>query len=385
MNNFYQNQNRWKVVFIIGALFIYGVSAYFTNRIVKNMSVEERKRMVIWAEATERIAISNDGAEMGFYLNIIQNNTTIPVILTDGNNKVLSVMNLPQMRQNDSAYCQKRIAEMQLHHEPIVVELGQGLTNIIYYDDSTILRQLSVFPIIQLGVVSLFVVLAYFAFSSARKAEQNGVWVGMSKETAHQLGTPISSLMAWNEILKQEPNANSGYLSEMQKDVDRLQMIADRFSKVGSLPDLQPTNLNLAIAEAVDYMRARVSSNINISVTDKTTGNVQVALCASLFNWVIENLIKNAMDAMNGRGSITISITEQGKQAVVLVSDTGKGLPKSKFKTVFNPGYTTKQRGWGLGLSLAKRIIEDYHCGKIIVSASEINVGTTFKITLPIV
>lgn len=383
MNNFYQNQNRWKALFLIGALFIYGVSAYFTNRIVKNMSVEERKRMVVWAEATERIATSNVGTEIGFYLNIIQNNTTIPVILTDNHNKVLSVMNLPPMRQNDSAYYQKRIAEMQLRHEPIVIDLGEGLSNRIYYDDSTILRQLSAFPIVQLGVVSLFVIIAYFAFSSARKAEQNGVWVGMSKETAHQLGTPISSLMAWNEILKQEPNANSTYLAEMQKDVDRLQMIADRFSKVGSLPDLQPTNLNLAIAQAVDYMRGRVSNNINITINDKTTGNVQVALCISLFNWVIENLIKNAMDAMNGRGAITISIAEQGKQAVVLVSDTGKGLPKSKFKTVFNPGYTTKQRGWGLGLSLAKRIIEEYHQGKIVVAASEINVGTTFKITLP--
>ena len=224
--------------------------------------------------------------------------------------------------------------------------------------------------------------VAYLAFSSSRRAEQNRVWIGMSKETAHQLGTPISSLMAWLEILRQN-ESNQTYVVEMQKDIDRLQMIADRFSKIGSLPTLQPGNLSEAIETAVGYMRNRVSSNITLDVKDNTSRTVMVRLNAALFNWVIENMIKNAIDAMEGKGCITIKVNESVKYAEILMTDTGKGLAKNQFKAIFSPGYTTKERGWGLGLSLTQRIIQNYHRGKIMVQSSEIGVGTTFRILLP--
>jgi signal transduction histidine kinase len=236
--------------------------------------------------------------------------------------------------------------------------------------------------LVQLSVIALFILAAYLAFSSSRKAEQNQVWVGMSKETAHQLGTPISSLMAWIEILEQSETEPT-YIGEMQKDIDRLQMITDRFSKIGSLPDLPLTDLIKTIDVAVSYMRNRTSANVAINVKNLAPGPIILPLNSSLFNWVIENLIKNAVDAMNGKGTITITIEETDKHATVLVTDTGKGLPKNKFKTIFNPGYTSKDRGWGLGLSLARRIIQNYHNGKIFVLSSEINQGTTFKIILP--
>jgi signal transduction histidine kinase len=383
--NFYTYKKRWKVLLFLAAASIGLLSLYYTNILVKKMSNEERKRMMIWAEATRQISISELDQEINFYLNVIQNNTTIPVILTNIRDSITSSsnsINLPPKREHDNLYLQKRLMEMKEAHEPIIIQLNDNDRNYIYYDDSTILKQLSYYPFVQLSVIALFIAVAYLAFSSSRKAEQNQVWVGMSKETAHQLGTPISSLMAWIEILHQN-DQDETYIAEMQKDIDRLMMITDRFSKIGSLPDLPLNDLGKTIENAVNYMRTRTSANVAINIKNLAGAPIILPLNTSLFNWVIENLIKNAVDAMDGKGAITITIEEQNKHAVILVSDTGKGLPKNKFKTIFNPGYTSKDRGWGLGLSLAKRIIENYHRGKIMVHSSEINIGTTFKIILP--
>ncbi len=380
--NIYEKKNVWKIVIIVSALLIGCTSLIYNNQLAKKIAVEENKRMHIWAEATRQIAVSEIDAEVGFYLDIIQNNNTIPVILVDEAEEILSVMNLPKHHDGDTAYYKQLLREMEQRHEPIVINLPAGHKNIIYYDDSTILKQLAWYPFVQLSIIALFVIVAYFAFSSSRRAEQNRVWVGMAKETAHQLGTPISSLMAWVELLGQDAN-NAAYVDEMQKDVDRLQMIADRFSKVGSVPDLQPNNLYQAVSNAVEYMRHRVSENVDIKIINEADSDIFVKLIPSLFNWVIENLIKNAIDAMNGKGSITITITENTKNATILVADTGKGLSKNQFKAIFKPGYTSKERGWGLGLSLSQRIVQDYHKGKISVLSSEIGVGTVFRVLLP--
>lgn len=378
----YKNKKILKILIAVCAILIGGVSLYFTNKLANNLAVEETKRMQIWAEATRLIATSDDGDEINFYLGIIQNNNTIPVIMTDEQGEIVSVLNVNQPKKDDSTFFKGKVAEFAARHEPIVIDLSNSHKNIIYYDDSIILKRLALFPFVQLSIIAIFIIVAYFAFSSSRRSEQNRVWVGMSKETAHQLGTPISSLMAWAEILGQDEK-NVMYVTEMQKDIDRLKMIADRFSKIGSVPDLQSANLSDALNAAVGYMRSRVSANVSISVIDNTSHQVCVNLNTSLFNWVIENLMKNAIDAMNGKGSITIKLNETSQNAEILVSDTGKGLYKKQYKAIFSPGYTSKERGWGLGLSLVQRIIKDYHKGKIFVQSSEIGVGTTFKILMP--
>lgn len=382
--NTYRNKVVWKSFIIVCATLIGGISLYYTNVLARNMATEEHKRMQIWAEAIRQMQISENEVEINFCLEIIRNNTSIPVILTADDNIVVQTRNLSDSLaiMSDSAYSARRIEALRAKHDPIVINLPDNHKNFIYYDDSTVLKQLAHFPFIQMSIIAIFLLVAYLAFSSSRRAEQNKVWIGMSKETAHQLGTPISSLMAWIEILKQD-ESNASYVTEMQKDIDRLQMIADRFSKIGSLPTLQPCNLSEAINTAVGYMRTRVSSNITLDVKDNTSHSVMVRLNTSLFNWVIENMIKNAIDAMEGKGCITIKLNETVKFAEILITDTGKGLAKNQFKAIFSPGYTTKERGWGLGLSLVQRIVNEYHRGKIAVQSSEIGVGTTFRILLP--
>lgn len=382
--NTYRNKVVWKSFIIVCATLIGGISLYYTNVLARNMATEEHKRMQIWAEAIRQMQISENEVEINFCLEIIRNNTSIPVILTADDNIVVQTRNLSDSLaiMSDSAYSARRIEALRAKHNPIVINLPDNHKNFIYYDDSTVLKQLAHFPFIQMSIIAIFLLVAYLAFSSSRRAEQNKVWIGMSKETAHQLGTPISSLMAWIEILKQD-ESNASYVTEMQKDIDRLQMIADRFSKIGSLPTLQPCNLSEAINTAVGYMRTRVSSNITLDVKDNTSHSVMVRLNTSLFNWVIENMIKNAIDAMEGKGCITIKLNETLKFAEILITDTGKGLAKNQFKAIFSPGYTTKERGWGLGLSLVQRIVNEYHRGKIAVQSSEIGVGTTFRILLP--
>jgi len=381
--NFYSQKRKWKLALFFVAIVIGVLSLSYTRQLVEKMKVEENKRMVLWAEATRYLANNEDlGQNINFYLNVITNNTTIPVILTDGNDSIITSLNLKKDKEKDLKYQAKMIQHMKSQQEPIEILFLDGGKNIIYYEDSSILRQLAIYPYVQLGIISLFILISYLAFSSSRKAEQNRVWVGMSKETAHQLGTPISSLMAWVEILGQNEQ-NKEYIHEISKDVNRLEMIADRFSKIGSLPELPLSDLRKTLEAAIDYMKTRTSKNIQFNIHYNTASEVILPLNKSLFHWVIENLVKNSVDAMEGKGSITIYLVENLKEASIEITDTGKGISKGKHKTIFNPGYTSKDRGWGLGLSLAKRIIENYHGGKIFVLNSEIDKGTTFKITLP--
>ena len=381
--NFYTYKNEWKVALFIVAIIIGALSLTYTGKLVNKMEIEERKNMEIWAEAQSAIAnVSDMNQEINFYLNIITKNTTIPVILVNDNDSIVTAKNFKPSKEGNLKYLSQKLEDMKDVHERIVIDFPDGSKNYIYYEDSVILKQLSLYPYIQLGVISIFIFIAYIAFSSSRKVEQNQVWVGMSKETAHQLGTPISSLLAWIEILEQN-DENRGYINEMSKDVTRLQMIAERFSKIGSLPEVPLTNLNQVIDAAIEYMRVRTSKNIDFQLNYNASSEVILPLNSSLFNWVIENLIKNSVDAMNGKGTISINLTDNEKEAIIELSDTGKGIPKKRHKSIFNPGYTSKERGWGLGLSLAKRIVENYHNGKILVTNSEINQGATFKIILP--
>jgi signal transduction histidine kinase len=381
--NFYTHKRQWKVVLFVIAVVIGVLSLTYTGRLVRKMQSEERKNMEIWAEAQAEIAnTENLNQEINFYLKILSTNTTIPVILVNDNNEIIYTANIKKSKTNNEKYLSQKLKKMEDRHEPIIINLPDNSKNIIYYDDSIILKQLSIYPYVQLGVISLFILMSYMAFSSSRKAEQNQVWVGMSKETAHQLGTPISSLMAWVEILDQYDD-NKSYTKEMAKDINKLQMIAERFSKIGSTPELVISDLRKTLIAAVDYMKIRTSKNITFNLIFEVSDELFLPLNNSLFHWVIENLVKNAVDAMSGKGTITIKLIENKKDAVIEFSDTGKGISKSKHKWIFNPGYTSKERGWGLGLSLTKRIIENYHKGKIFVLNSEINKGTTFKILLP--
>ena len=386
----YQSGKRFKYFFIITAIVIAIASVWVTNVLVSELKEEERKKMEVWAESVilmsnQAITENNDmNAFNNYILKIIQNNTTIPVILTNDLGEILAVMNINSSKTDDPEYIQGMIKNFKKKRDPITIEIEveseENFVNYVYYDDSSVLKQLQWFPFVQLAVVFIFIIISFLALNSTKKAEQNKVWVGLSKETAHQLGTPISSLMAWVEYLKTK-NADIKLLNEMDKDVQRLRIIAERFSKIGSNPDPEPMDIKDAISNAVGYMEKRISSKVSINI-DMPEELIIVLLNESLFGWTIENLIKNAVDAMDGQGNITIKAFPKGSKLIMDISDTGKGIPKSKFDAVFQPGFTTKKRGWGLGLSLVKRIIESYLKGKIYVYKSEIGKGTTFRIEL---
>jgi K+-sensing histidine kinase KdpD len=377
----YYKKQWWKIALISIAVVIGVSSLYYTNILVKKLSVEERKKVEIWAEAT-RLTNEADNSEktLSFLLQVIQNNRTVPVILTDSSNKILSWRNLDSVKASKPGYVKEQLSLMKKEKEPIVINISNNNKNYIYYHESYLLQQLTYYPYIQLGVILLFIVVAYLAFSASRKAEQNQVWVGLTKETAHQLGTPTSSLMAWSELMK-ERLPEIELISELEKDVKRLEIITERFSKIGSKPTLKPTNLTETIKSAVEYLSSRTSDKINFSFDFPEKGTI-IALNRSLFEWVIENLCKNSVDAISNEGNITIVVKEVKNKIFIDIADTGKGVPKSKYKTIFKPGYTTKTRGWGLGLSLVKRIVENYHQGNIFVLNSEIGKGTTIRIVL---
>ncbi len=318
-----------------------------------------------------------------FISEVVVNSASAPVILTDEKMNVLDYGNIDSSKMRDSDAMLKRIKAMQEAHEPLVADLGEGITRYIYYDDSDTLKQLRIFPFVQLGIFAAFLLIAYFAFSSARKSEQNLVWVGMAKETAHQLGTPISSLEGWIAYLRELDGmkGNEQILSELESDVNRLSLVAERFSKIGSVPQLSSQDARETLERNVNYMRRRSSQKTVISLT--VPDGLKFNINNQLFDWVLENLLKNALDAMDGEGRIDVSAGVDGRVIWIDVADTGKGIPKNKFETIFEPGYSTKRRGWGLGLSLTKRIVEEYHNGKIVVKQSEIGKGTTFRITLP--
>lgn len=498
--NIYSRKQKWKWLLFIVAILIVFASLWYTNNLVKKIAndekakvklwanavekkanlinftydlftkikLEERKKAELYAEATRQLATMSDFGDITFVLKVLQDNTTVPVILTDESGKIVAKRNLDSLQENDTAYIRNELAMMKESYAPVVIntykqhknflyykdskvfsdiklvfdkltkafleevalntadvpviytdstqktviqkndkidsasikpenlqatlqklsqqnppiaiDLGEGTTNYIFYAESELLTTLKYYPYVQFGVIGLFLLIAYVLFSTARKAEQDQVWVGMSKETAHQLGTPLSSLMGWNEHLR-SIGVDENIVNEMNRDINRLNTITERFSKIGSQPTLQEENICAVINQAADYLKQRTSKNVKYEVI-LPNKELHVQLSVPLFEWVIENLCKNAVDAMDGKGQITIVVEEVPEGIAIDISDTGKGIPKSKFKTVFEPGFTTKQRGWGLGLSLCKRIIENYHQGKIFVQNSEINKGTTFRILL---
>ncbi len=380
-DKFQEFSQHFKLIFIVAGAAIIILSTLFTNRLASSLALEERKKIEIWAEATRQLT-EDETADIDFLLSIIEGNTTIPVIIIDKNDVLLDSRNFTKESEDATEIHDKKIQKLKQKNPPIIVKLNDD-TQYIYYDDSLLLKQLYFFPYIQLGVIIIFLSIAFFAFSSTKKSEQNRVWVGLSKETAHQLGTPISSLLAWVDILKNRHEEDK-LIGEMAKDVNRLRIIAERFSKIGSAPDLQLVSLNETLANAVQYIENRSSQKVKIKCSFPEENSVFVKLNIPLFEWVIENLCKNAIDAMDGTGKIDISVLHKETEIFIDVKDTGKGMEKKYFKTIFNPGFTTKKRGWGLGLSLAKRIVEEYHGGKIFVKQSEIGIGTTFRVILKI-
>lgn len=373
----------------------------FSNSLVEDLSEQERARMQIWADATRQIAgagINDDGqaVDFDFLLSIIEENRNIPVLLTDDTGEIITHRNFNLPEPIDStnplyispanrAFLQKKLEGMRNTPNVIHIHITRGVDQHLYYEDSKLLRSLSFYPYVQVLVMLAFIAVLYFAMSSTKRAEQNKVWVGLSKETAHQLGTPISSLMAWTELLP-DMGVEKDVVDEMEKDVKRLATIASRFGKIGSTPTLEKTDVSEVIRQSASYMSTRISNRIKLTVSP-INEPLPAQLCEPLFQWVMENLIKNAVDAMDGTGSINIDAHTEGqgkaRKIVIDVTDTGKGISRKNFKTVFHPGYTTKKRGWGLGLALAKRIVEQYHDGKIYVSSSTPGQGTTFTIILP--
>lgn len=380
MNSIYDSRQRLKYLFIIAAIFIAIASVFVSDLLIKDLAREEREKIEIWAEATRVLTSEDPSLNMNLILKIIQGNTSIPVMLCNDQDSVMNYKNIELPEKGADEYLRKKVEELKHKNQPLPIDMGDGTFQYLYYDDSINLKRLLVYPYAQLSVMAVFILLAFIALASTKRAEQNKVWVGLSKETAHQLGTPISSLIAWLEYLKLK-DIDPALLAEMEKDVKRLEMRAERFSKIGSTPEPVPVDICQSISSALEYMQTRISSKVKISI-EAPDHPVIVLMNNSLFAWVVENLCKNAVDAMEGQGSITFHVEEKGKNVRIDVTDTGKGILKSRFKTVFNPGYTTKKRGWGLGLSLVKRIVESYHGGKIFVKSSEIGKGTTFRIEL---
>ncbi len=404
----YELRRYGTVLFLAVAVAVVAAFLYVSNSLVADLSVQERARMQIWADATREIINVSAGpvdsdsgdplapppANLEFLFSIIEDNRNIPVLLTDDSDNIIdhrNFTNLPEpvdslqplyISPANMAFLLQKLEELKHTQNVIHINISPGVAQHLYYEDSTLLKSLSYYPYIQVLVMLAFILVVYFAVLSTKKAEQNKVWVGLSKETAHQLGTPISSLMAWMELLP-GMGVDPEMVGEMDKDVKRLATIASRFSKIGSVPSLEPENLNDIVERSVSYMSTRISSRIRLTARIAPEP-LNVELCAPLFEWVMENLIKNAVDAMEGHGSITVTTSRQGDRAIVEVTDTGKGIPRKHFKTIFNPGYTTKKRGWGLGLALAKRIIGQYHRGDIFVAASEPGKGTTFRISIPL-
>ena len=387
-----------KIILVVVAIVIAVASLLVSHLLVKDLQREERNKMEIWAEALNALNNADENTDLSLVLNVIQGNNTIPVIVMDSDGVVSDYRNIEikaktatdsdafVSRYGKRMYDNGDFIKIYLTESDSVVADSAELSEeshpytLVCYDESILLKRLAQYPYWQLGIVMIFVVVAIFALLASKRAEQNKVWVGLSKETAHQLGTPISSLMAWVEILK-ENYPDDALIPEMDKDVKRLELIAERFSKIGSLPEPVDASMNEVLAHVVDYMNRRTSKKVEI-VSHLPEDNVIVKMNAQLFEWVIENLCKNAVDAMEGSGRIDLTLTDEGDHVVIEVSDNGKGIRKKDIKNVFTPGFTTKKRGWGLGLSLAKRIVEEYHRGRIFVKESEVGVGTTFRIEL---
>ena len=374
-----------KILLVVMAFIIAVVSLLVSHFLVDDLSAEERKKMEVWAQALHSLNEADESTDLSLVLSVMEGNSTIPVIVLDKDGHVADYRNI-KIKAADAAdtiaFVERMGQRMKAADRYIKIQIGDSADyQLVCYDDSVMLKRLAAWPYVQLGIVLIFVVVAIFALLSSKRAEQNKVWVGLSKETAHQLGTPISSLMAWTEMLK-ENYPNDELLPEMDKDVKRLERIAERFSKIGSVPEPVDTSMKEVLQHVIEYMNHRTSQKVQI-VSKMPQDDVVIKINASLFEWVIENLCKNAVDAMEGEGTIEISLWQTDNRVVIEVSDTGKGIRKKDIKNVFTPGFTTKKRGWGLGLSLAKRIVEEYHHGHIFVKWSELGKGTTFRIEMP--
>ena len=362
------SNRRIATIVLVIAMLIVAISVLFTNNLARSLQEEEQKNMAIWAEATQQLILADEDADIDFFMSIIEKNTTIPVYICDKEGNVLSSRNVTSAGKPGD-------------HGPIELKIDDTTTQYIYWDDSNLLTRLRYVPYAQFALIFIFIAIAVITMLTGQRSEENRLWVGLSKETAHQLGTPISSLNAWQQILA-EKYPEDEYVPQMKRDIDRLQMIADRFQKIGSEPTLQAENLIPVVQNAVTYMRARISNRITIDDSCLNEVNRTVMLNAPLLQWVVENLLKNAVDAISGEGAITIRLHENEHDVMIDVSDTGKGIDNKTQRRIFEPGFTSKERGWGLGLPLAKRIIEQYHGGKLVLKSSQVGVGTTFRIIL---
>ena len=371
----------WMLLLFLFAILTGLGSLIYTRYLVGILKTEERKKVEQWAEATRLITRADSSQDIEFLSSIIETNTTIPVILADENDSIISSGNFDEIRLRDPLYLRSQLQKIRNKNEPIIIDLGGNHASLIYYKDSIILTQLNFYPYVQMGIIVLFILVAYLAFSSSRKAEDNQVWVSMSRETAHQLGTPTSSLSGWVEIL-QSKYPDISLTKEIALDVERLEKITERFSRIGAKTVLNNENVTAIISRTVDYIKSRTSTKIRFHSVYDESKEIFVPVNAALFEWVIENVCKNAIDAMEGNGDMKIRVAETEKNVFIDISDTGRGIPKSAFKKIFNPGYTTKQRGWGLGLSLARRIIEEFHQGKIYVRNSEVAKGSCIRIVM---
>jgi len=379
--NGYKNKRRWQLILFIAAVIIGMASLLYTNRLVKKMARQEQLKAGMLANAWTQIV--NAGPEDGtldFFAGVIEDNETIPVIVTDSLDNIVLTRNLDSVRLSNPRYVAKQLGKMKEHADAVIIPLPPSDRQFLYHNQSVLLTRLQFYPYIQLGIVLLFIMVAYLAFRVSGKFEENQVWVGLTRETAHQLGTPISSLMSWVEMMKIR-NGDREMLTELEKDVTRLEKITERFSKIGSKPVMTGQDISMVIRTAVNYIKTRSSDKVKFSLNLPATP-VVIPLNAALFEWVIENLCKNAIDALQGEGNIEITISSMSQLVQIDISDSGKGIPKSMFTSIFKPGFTTKKKGWGLGLSLVKRIIEQYHEGRIFVYQSEINKGTIFRILL---
>ncbi|MFV0482748.1 MAG: sensor histidine kinase [Bacteroidales bacterium] len=379
--NSYFIKKRWKLSLVFLALLIGASSLLYTSWLVKRLAEEEKKKVLQWYDAMDKVLKASDTEDISFFSRIMSDNTTTPMIITDQEGNVVSDRNIQYTDETKDKKLREELELMTTYNQPFEIVLSETQSQFLYYRESYLLRNLRIFPFIQLIIICIFVGLSYFGFSSSRRAEQNQVWVGMSKETAHQLGTPISSLMAITELLKMGESSDD-LVRELEKDYERLSKIAERFSKIGSEPELFPTDLIDCLNTTISYLKTRTSANVEYDIRYDENQAIVIPLNPSLFTWVIENISKNAIDAMDNKGRLSFNISERENNIFIDISDTGKGISRSMQKTIFKPGFTTKRRGWGLGLSLVKRIVEEYHKGRVYVKWSELNKGTKFRISL---
>ncbi|MGD1981495.1 MAG: HAMP domain-containing sensor histidine kinase [Flavobacteriales bacterium] len=376
----YTGKQWWKAALIAFGVVIGIVSLFYTETFLKELRAEEERKIVLWAKAVEAVFLSEDDSNLAFYSQIIQDNKTIPVILVNDADEIIAHRNLDVPESNPERYLNRKLEEFKESGQVLENPYLDGKTNYLYYKGSSLLTKLRLYPLLLLGVISIYMLISYMAFSNARRSEQNKVWTGMAKETAHQIGTPLSAMLGWVAYLKDKYPQEEAF-GEMERDVNRLTAITERFSKIGSQPELTHTALTNTIENSLDYLVNRLGKNVTF--TSNIASDLQAQHNPQLISWVLENLITNATDALEGKGEIEVEARLNGTDIFIFVKDSGKGIPSNIQRSIFKPGYSTKSRGWGLGLSLAKRIVDEYHKGSISLVDSQLNQGSTFKITLP--